>query len=60
METNAIFRSESGYILKKRDPQEIKEYQTKSGRFDWPISVFILERLFSIWLNDKNLKVINL
>lgn len=55
-----VFRMDSGYIHKKRDAQEIQEYQKKSGRSDWPIQAFILERLFSIWINDKNFKVINL
>jgi len=55
-----IFQMDSGYVNKKRDAQEVKEYQQKSGRTDWPIKPFILERLFSIWINDKNFKVINL
>lgn len=59
-ESHEIFKIDSGYIHKKRDHQEIKEYQTKSGRQDWPIQPFILERLFSIWINDKNFKIINL
>lgn len=57
---NPVFKSDSGYIDKKRDLQEVKEYQTKSGRRDWPMMPFILERLFSIWINDKNFKVIPL
>ena len=60
MDTKEIFKTESGYIHKKRDTQEIKAYQNASGRYDWPMAPFILERLFSIWINDKNLKVINL
>ena len=40
--------------------QEIQAYQKASGRQDWPIAPFILERLFSIWINDKNFKVIPL
>jgi hypothetical protein len=60
MGERAIFSSDSGYVHKKRDTKEIKEYQQKSGRQDWPIAPFILERLFSIWINDKNFKVINL
>ncbi len=57
---DAAFDANSGYITKKRDAKEIKEYQEKSGRQDWPIAPFILERLFSIWINDKNFKVINI
>lgn len=60
MDTNDVFREDSGYINKKRDAEEIKAYQEKSGRQDWPIGVFILERLFSIYINDKPYKVINL
>lgn len=55
-----VFKMDSGYIDKKRNLQEVKEYQTKSGRRDWPMMPFILERLFSIWINDKNFKVIPL
>lgn len=56
----SVFLADSGYVNKKRDLQEVKEYQKKSGRYDWPIQPFILERLFSIWINNKNLNVINL
>lgn len=54
------FFSDSGYVRKKKDPKEIKAYQEKSGRQDWPISVFILERLFSIWIEGKGFKIIDL
>lgn len=54
------FKQDSGYVNKKRDLEEVREYQKKSGRIDWPIQPFILERLFSIWINDKNFNVINL
>lgn len=60
MANDEIFKRDSGYIDKKRDTKEVKSYQEKSGRYDWPIAPFILERLFSIWINNKNLKVINL
>lgn len=60
MEHNPTYSRDANYITKKRDTQEVKEYQKKSGRTDWPIAPFILERLFSIWINDKDLKVINL
>lgn len=55
-----LFLQDSGYVNKKRDLQEVKEYQAKSGRTDWPMLPFILERLFGIWINDKSFKVINL
>jgi hypothetical protein len=60
MEERDVFRLDSGYIHKKRDPEEIKNYQEKSGRTDWPIGVFILERLFSIYIEGKPYKIINL
>jgi hypothetical protein len=59
------FFTDSGYAVKKeRDRQGGKEavqrYRDKTGRSDWPIAPFILERLFSIFINDKKLKIINL
>lgn len=60
MGTRDIFRADSGYVSKKRDTEEIKNYQEKSGRQDWPIGVFILERLFSIYIEGKPYKIINL
>lgn len=58
-ESNDIFKIDSGYVFKKRDLDEVREYQRKSGRQDWPMQPFILERLFSIWINDKPFKIIN-
>lgn len=61
MRKEEVFNADSGYIQKKkREPQAIADYQRVSGRTDWPIAPFILERLFSIWIDNKNLKVINL
>lgn len=65
MRGNPVFFSDSGYAQKKeRDrptgPEAVKRYREKTGRNDWPIAPFILERLFSIFINDKNLKIINL
>lgn len=56
----SVFLVDSGYIHKKRDAEEIIAYQTKSGRKDWPIAPFILERLFSIYIEGKPYKIINL
>jgi hypothetical protein len=53
------FFEDSGYA-KRKTSEEVKAYQQKSGRKDWPIAPFILERLFSIWINSKNFKLINL
>lgn len=56
-----VFEADSGYIDKKRnDPQAVKDYQSVSGRHDWPIAPFLLERLFSIWIEGKGYKIINL
>jgi hypothetical protein len=55
-----VFYKDSGYVNKKKSVDEIRNYQTKSGRTDWPILPFILERLFSIWIEGKGFKVINL
>lgn len=60
MDERSVFLADSGYVRKKRDPKEIKAYQEKSGRLDWPISCFVLERLFSIWINGKGFKIIDL
>ena len=60
MDERGVFLADSGYVRKKRDPKEIKAYQEKSGRLDWPIGVFVLERLFSIWINGKNYHIIDL
>ena len=56
-----IFGRDSGYLSKlRREPERVKEYQEKTGRKDWPMTPFVLERLFSIWIEGKGFKVINL
>lgn len=60
MKTREVFSMDSGYVTKKRNPQEVAEFQAKTGRRDWPIAPFVLERLFSIWANKKGFKYINL
>lgn len=56
-----VFDADSGYLQKKRnDPEAVKDYQRVSGRQDWSIAPFLLERLFSIWIERKNFKIINL
>lgn len=64
MRANPVFYQDSGYAEKKeRDPQggiqAVERYRKETGRHDWPIAPFILERLFSIWINDKQLKIVN-
>ena len=67
MRDKEIFFRPSGYIHKKRDQKEIERTLAKlneweEGRVftDWPICVFVLERLFRIWIDKKNYKIINL
>lgn len=56
-----VFDADSGYLQKKiRDQEAVSDYQKVSGRTDWPIAPFILERLFSIWIENKGFKIINL
>ena len=57
--TRDVYMADSGYAKKKK-PCEVLEYKAKTGRNDWPIAPFILERLFSIWINEKGFKVIPL
>lgn len=57
---NPIYFVASGYAAKKRDSNEIQRVQRLLGSPDWPILPFLLERLFSFYINDRNLKVINL
>jgi hypothetical protein len=58
--TEPVFYTDSGYLQKKRDNEEINRVQGLLNRQDWPILPFLLERLFSFYINDKNLNVINL
>lgn len=55
-----VYFADSGYLPKKRDNEEIKRVQGLLGRSDWPILPFLLERLFSFYINDKNYNVIRL
>lgn len=57
-ERREIYFQPSGYAQKKRNsPKEVKEVKEKLGMIDWPIAPFILERLFSIYLEGKNLNI---
>lgn len=58
--TGGVFKADAGYLTKKRDAKEVKAYQEKSGRQDWPIAPFILERLFSIYCEGRGFKIISL
>lgn len=57
MEDDEIFLSPSGYIKLKHKSTDSQRVTSMLGLEDWPIGVFILERLFSIFINDKNLIV---
>lgn len=54
-----IFTVSADYA-KRKSPEEVKMYREKTGRVDWPLTPFILERLFSIWIEKKGFKIVNL
>lgn len=61
MDGNYIFLRPSGYARRKRaNPEEVGRIKKLLGFEDWPIMPFLLERLFSIWINNKNFKVVNI
>ncbi len=53
------FMADAGYT-KRKTASECKAYFEKTGRHDWPIAPFILERLFSIYCEGKGFKIIPL
>ncbi len=58
-----VFTQDAGYRACKEmtgDIEATREYEKASGRKDWMIGVFLLERLFSIWINEKSLRVVNI
>lgn len=59
---NPIFDLPSGYLKRKSesDRKHITPILGSWGMSDYPIGVFILERLFSVFINKKGYKVINL
>lgn len=57
--SDPVFSVDAGYAKRKR-AQDVAEFTAKTGLKDWPIMPFILERLFMIWIEKKNLKVIPL
>lgn len=61
MSDKDVFLSDSGYATKKAktQPQEVERYRQETGRTDYPIAPFILERLFSIWIEGKQFKIVN-
>lgn len=59
MDSNEVFSIDAGYT-KRKTSDEVKRYRELTGRNDWPISPFILERLFSIYCEGKGFKIIPL
>ena len=57
---NPVFYLDSLYVPKKKDTVEIQRVQKLLKANDWPILPFILERLFSFFIQDKGYKVIKL
>src|SRR5690349_8266010 len=56
----SVFNRDAGYRGQKEmigDFEAISDYEKNSGRKDWMIGVFLLERLFSIWINAKHFRV---
>lgn len=58
MSANSIFSLDAGYA-KGKPQEEVRRYRELTGRNDWPIGVFILERLFAMWIHKKNFKIVN-
>lgn len=54
-----VYFVDAGYARRK-SREEAEYYRKLTGRNDYPIAPFVLERLFSIFINDKGYKVINL
>lgn len=62
IESEPVFRLPSGYIKRKKAQSEIDHITPILkgwGLSDYPIGVFILERLFSIFIEGRNYKVVN-
>jgi hypothetical protein len=55
----SAYYADSGYVRRKT-PEEAARYMELTGRKDWPILPFILERLFSIWIEGQKLKIVNI
>lgn len=62
MSTRPVFFADGGYAEKKArtEPNSVEDYKKMTGRNDWPIAPFVLERLFSIWINNRNYSIVNL
>lgn len=61
MEVCPVFYKPSGYAKRKKaNPEEVGRIKRLLGFEDWPLMPFLLERLFSIYINDKGFNVIKL
>jgi hypothetical protein len=62
MRDHPVFYKDSGYAEKKarQDKEAVERYRKETGRNDWPIAPFVLERLFSIWIDSQDFKIVNL
>jgi len=62
MKDKPVFFADAGYINRKRDKdlEHAQKLLASWGRTDYPLTPFILERLFSIWIQGKGFKVVNL
>lgn len=49
-----------GNYARRKSPEEAKIIKDMLGLDDWPIGVFVLERLFSIWIHYQDVKVVPL
>lgn len=56
---NEVFFARSGYA-KRKTTAEREIIKDSLNMDDYPIAPFILERLFSIWIDDKNLNVVKI
>jgi len=62
MRGNPVFDLPAGYLRRKSESERkhIQPILESWGMKDYPIGVFLLERLFSVFINKKGYKVINL
>lgn len=58
-----VFFASADYLKRKRDEEERENARRnllKIGLDDYPIAPFVLERLFSFWIEGKGFKIVNL
>lgn len=57
MSSRPCFFVDAGYA-KRKSAEEVQAYRKLTGRNDWPLAPFVLERLFSIWIHNKGFKIV--